>query len=137
MASIASFALADGQTTPATRTFALSLKNGELVEWTDRSQGMQVGFRKISIRYRPGTTRNRGTKITLKIQDPRLAVTAPASGSGIQPNPVAAYSTLFEGSFFLDAATDAQARKDIYAFAKNLLANADVKAMVEGPEGPF
>lgn len=136
MANIANFVLADGQATPVNRTFSYVYRESGVVYYEERSAGVAAGFRKITISWRPGTTRNAGYKVSLKIQDPRLAVTAPASGSGVQPNPVVAYKTVFEASWFLDSASDLQARKDIYAFAKNLLAKVDIQNMIENLDAP-
>jgi len=136
MANIASIVLADGQGTPVSRTFTYSHRENGVVTWVERSQGVSAGFRKITCGFRPANGRNGGYKVHLRVQDPRLAVTAPASGSGIQPNPVAAYFTVGELVWLLPEATDAQARKDAYAFLKNLAANTDVKNIIENLEAP-
>lgn len=122
---------------PAAHTFSPARQSGDLVEWHDRVAGVVAGFNKISCSTRFAATRNAGQKITLKVMCPTLAVTAPTSGSGIQPNPVAAYTTWATVEFLLPEAAGLLQRKDILAYVKNLLANAQVTAMVENLDAPY
>lgn len=137
MSAVANIVINDGQGTPVAHIFAPSRQSGDLFSWTDRSAGVVAGFKTISVMTRFASAGNAGQKVTLKIVDPRLAQTSPSSGSGVQPNPIAAYNTLATIEFLLPHAADSQARKDIYAYAKNLLATAFVKAMVEDLDAPF
>lgn len=131
MALFADIVINDGQGTPAAHTFAKAVRDGDLVEWHDRSAGVLAGFKKISLRVRPASNLQGMYKVTIKVMDPKLAVTAPASGSGVQPNPTQAYFTTATHEFLIPAASDAQARKDILAYAKNLLSNSQISEAVE------
>lgn len=136
MATLANIVINDGAGTPNARTFVPSRRDGTLVVLTEKSAGVAAGFRQLSILSRTTAQRDGTTKVTVKIVDPRLAVTAPASGSGVQPNPTTAYSTLVNIEFVLPNPGDAQSRLDILAFAKNALANAIVADAITGPNAP-
>lgn len=137
MAAIAPIIINDGSTTPVAHTFAPARQSGDLVEWHDRSAGVVAGFNKITCNTRYATSRNAGQKITLKVMLPTLAVTAPASGSGVQPNPLAAYLSWATIEFLIPEAAGLQQRKDLLAYTKNLFSNSQVVAMVENLDGPY
>lgn len=126
MAAFAPIVIKDGASTPTDHTFGVTSRNANLVQWDDRSAGVVAGFKPITLSYRPSTSRNGNARILIKIQDPRLAVTAPSGGSGIQPNPIEAYHTLAKVEFIIPPAADEAARKDILAYVKNLLGNQQV-----------
>lgn len=137
MAAVADIVISDAQATPVAHTFTPARQSGDIFTWTDRVAGVVAGFRVISIGTRFATIANSGQKVTIKIVDPRLAQTSPSSGSGVQPNPVAAYSTMATIEFLLPPAADLQARKDILAYVKNLLANSQVTAMIQDLSAPY
>lgn len=137
MAAIASISINDGQTPPVAHAFSPARHSGDLVEWHDRSAGVVAGFKKISVSTRFAGKDNAGQRIRIKIQDPTLAVTAPASGTGVQPNPVAAYETLATLEFLLPTPAGVQQRKDVLAYVKNLLSNSQIVAMVENLDAPY
>lgn len=123
---IANIVLADGQSTPANKTFApFRAQNGsdQPAEFWEKSATTIAGYKRLTALIKRSNG-SKSTRVTVMIMDPTLAVTAPASGSGIQPNPTVAYSCMAKMEFVLpDACTD-QNRKDILAYAKNFLANA-------------
>lgn len=137
MSAVANIVINDGAATPVSHTFAPARQSGDLFEWADRSAGIAAGFNKISVLTRYGQQSNAGQRITMKVVAPTLAVTAPASGTGIQPNPVAAYTSLCTIEFLIPNAADAAARANIYAYAKNLLATAFVGNMVQLLDAPY
>jgi len=137
MASVAPIVINDGQATPVAHTFSPARQSGDLYEWHDRSALVAAGFKKISVFTRFGTVSNAGQRITIKVMDPTLAVTAPSSGTGIQPNPVQAYSTLCTLDFLLPNAANQQARKDVLAYVKNLLSNSQIVAAIENLDAPY
>jgi hypothetical protein len=108
-----------------------------MFEWAERAAGVAAGFNKISVLTRYGQASNAGQRVTLKITAPTLAVSAPSSGTGLQPNPTAAYTTLCTIEFLLPNAADAAARANIYAYAKNLLATAFVAGMIQNLDAPY
>lgn len=126
MATFANIVLKDGQATPVNHTFATAYRRDNELGWADRSAGVLAGFRAISLVARPGTAQNAGTRISLKVKDPRLAVLG-INDQGIQPLPMKAYENLCELTFMLPNGSDRQSRQDILAYVANLLANDQVK----------
>lgn len=126
MATLASMTLEDGQDTPVEHTFAPALRSGNLIEWQDRSPGVFAGFNRISLDTRPITSRGGMYRATLKVVAPTLAVTSPQGGTGVQPNPTAAYHTESILQFIIPAASDATARSNALAYIRNLLDNQQI-----------
>jgi len=126
MATFANIVIKDGQATPVDHTFAVAFRRDNQVGWTDRSIGILAGFRNITLTTRPATNANAGTRVNVKVTDPRLA-TLGTDSSGVTPNAQKAYETLCETSFLLPSGSDRQARLDILAYLANLLANAQIK----------
>lgn len=122
--------LNNGATTPVAKTFAFVMQENGSFSYQDTTAGTYEGYNLLNIRVRPSTAKNMGHKVSVTISVPKLAVTAPASGSGIQPNPVAAYVTAFRGEFMLPKASDLDNRKDVMAFAQNLFALTAFKNLV-------
>lgn len=137
MSAVANIVINDGAATPVSHTFAPARQSGDLFEWADRAAGVAAGFNKISVLTRYGQATNAGQRVTLKVTVPTLAVSAPSSGTGIQPNPTPAYTSLCTIEFLLPNAADAAARANIYAFAKNLLATTFVANMVQNLDAPY
>lgn len=130
MATFSPIVLKDGASTPVNHTFGVTSRNGSLLSWDDRAQGVVAGFKNLTLSFRAAAAGNGNTRILIKLQDPRLAVTSPSGGTGIQPNPVAAYFTLAKVEFIIPGAADEQARKDILAYMADLLTKDPVKDTV-------
>jgi len=105
--------------------------------YQDRSAAVVAGYNVLTIGTRYASAQNSGQKVTLKIVAPTLAVTAPTTGTGIQPNPVAAYNCLATVEFVLPAASSLQNRKDILAFVKNLMSASVVSDAVQDLNPPY
>lgn len=120
----------NGAATPVAKTFTFAIQNGLMFQYNDMSAGTFEGFNILTIQIRPSATSNQGHRVSLKLKAPVLAVTAPSSGSGIQPNPTKAYESVFMCEFMLPKAASLENRKDIMAFAKNLLALSGISALV-------
>ncbi|QJT93786.1 putative coat protein [Erysiphe necator associated levi-like virus 1] len=116
----------DGKATPEAHTFAPAYRRDNELGWADRSAGVLAGYRQISLQVRPATNANAGTRVNIKVKDPRLAVLG-VNDQGIVPTPVKAYETLAEVSFMLPSGSDRQARLDILAYMANLLARDQIK----------
>lgn len=127
----ANIVLNNGATTPVAKTFTFAMQNGLLFQYNEMSPGTYEGFNILTISIRPAAAANQGHKVTLKLKAPVLAVTAPASGTGVQPNPVKAYESVFMAEFMLPKAASIENRKDILAFAKNLLASSTLTTLVQ------
>lgn len=139
MPSRASVVLADGQTTPVNHTFTPDFGDGENSHFQDLSAATPVGFWKYKLKFRKPSPKQPEPmyKMEFTIEVPQLAVTAPASGTGIQPGPIVAYVGKYIGTYLIPARAELAVRKDVYALSKNLTAHANVKAIVENCENYY
>jgi len=137
MSAVTSVVLNDGLATPVAHTFSPARVAPDLVMYQDRSAQVVAGYNVLTIGTRYASNGNSGQKVTMKIVRPTLAVTAPTTGTGIQPNPVAAYSCLGTIEFVLPSASSLQDRKDILAYVKNLLASTVVSQAVQDLDPPY
>lgn len=130
MAQIANIVLADGQATPANKTFVpQSPQFGDTpAVWYEKSATNPLGYRQITLSV---VFRNAGvTKVRLKISDPVLATFG--AGCCIDGNtPQVSYTDIFDATFSLPSTSTLANRQDILAFAKNMMANAVMKDAVE------
>lgn len=146
MPALANITINDGQATPVAHTFNPSGpdKNG-VNYFYDRSGGIAIGFPAISIDLRePLPAKPNGVsslervyRATVKVIMPVLEVTSASTGTGIQPAPTKAYDLVFKGEFLLPERATQANRKDILAFAKNILANANITSLVQDLESIY
>lgn len=135
MSAISSITLADGQATPVSHTFAPLAITGTLAEWVDRASGIAIGYPTLSVNLRrPLKNEARVYKATVKIVAPVLEVTSPSTATGIQPAPTKAFDLVFNGEFLLPERATKLQKADIIAYAKNLMANAVMKSLIEDLE---
>jgi len=73
----------------------------------------------------------------IKVDVPVLEVTSPSTGTGIQPAPTIAYTSVASLEFVLPARSSLQDRKDILAYIKNSLSNASVVSLVQDLEAIY
>lgn len=127
MTQLANLVLADGQGTPVNHTFS-EQSAFPLAMWSEKT-GIAIGEARISIsQSRPSKTR-RSQKTVARIEVPILETISGDAG-GYTPAPRVAYTMWAEVSFVApDRSTTAQ-RSDLFAFTKNLLAQAMVKGMI-------
>lgn len=71
MAAIANIVLADGQATPANKTFNPSDCTSQLASWTDRSSGINIGFPEVTLSLNKGAESNR---VLAKVVDRKSVV---------------------------------------------------------------
>lgn len=102
----------------------------------ERSAAVKAGYNTLRVETR-FNAQTRATHIDLVLTVPRLAVTAPASGSGIQPNPTTAYAELLRISVVRPEALEQSIADDGYAFLKNLLSNAQATEWIKNGDLPF
>lgn len=131
MSTMTSLTVADGQATPVNHTF--DVQNAQVGEkpavWMDKIQGTYQGFSILtSILRRSEGGKAYRVKITLGV--PTLAVSAPSSGSGIQPLPTQAYVTRATVEFILPDGCTLQDRKDIFAYIVDILGETIIKDQV-------
>jgi hypothetical protein len=68
--------------------------------WVDRSGGIEAGYPRLTIGIRKPTKDSRLSRVTVKLDLPTLATTAPTTSTGIQPAPQVAYRNAFVGEWF-------------------------------------
>lgn len=136
MPSITNLTIADGQTTPANKTFTpyTAQRGTEPAVWLNKEASTMVGARRITCLVREKATS--GYKVSLKIEDPVLAALAP--GCCVDANtPKISYIDLVNIEFSLPAGATIANRKDILAYAKNLLGTAVATSAVVDLEPQF
>lgn len=137
MPQVANIVLADGQATPVNHTFSptrlASLANSFRFE--DRAAGVKAGYNTIQVETR--TNSNDADKVDIVLKVPRLAQTSASSGSGVQPNPIAAYHELMRITVTRPHALEQAVANDAYAFLKNLMSNTQFIAWVRDGDFPW
>lgn len=131
MPAFASLTLNDGQTTPVAHTFAPNVLNGELATYADRSGGISLGYPVISIMATEPSKGSRISKVRAKIVLPVLETATGTTSGGFAPVPTKAFDLTADITFFIPERSSLQNRKDILAYAKNLLGNAIATSLVE------
>jgi hypothetical protein len=126
--ALANLVLADGASTPVDHTFTY---NSEIpvADWSDKVGGISIGENHVTISISRPTQSRKSQKVSFKVWTPILETISGDAG-GYTPAPKVAYTCLFEGHFVCPDRCTLQNRKDIFAFAKNLFANAMFKATV-------
>lgn len=137
MGAIANIVINDGQAAPVAHTFAPLSIVGNLATYEDRSGGISVGYPRILIWVNPPSKTSRLQKVRIKIMRPSLESVTNSTYSGITPAPTKAYDTSFDCTFFLPERGTLADRKDILAYAKNLLGHAVGTAIVETQEAIY
>lgn len=142
MAIRANIAVNDGQATPVSHTFAPTSGDGNvpgvsIIRYEDRSGGVKVGFPTVEVHTRVPTKTNKNHKVSFVIKNPILETLSNSTVTGIAPAPTVAYETVFRGEFVLPERASEQSRKDVLAYAKNLLANAIATDAVVTLDSPW
>ena len=131
MAAIADITLADGQASPANHTFSPDPDiASSLPRWVDRSGGIALGYPAITLSMRRPTKAARSYKVVAKVELPVLEV-ASAGIDGFIPPPTKSYSLLCNMEFVLPERCSLAERKDILAFAANLLASTPAGSAIK------
>lgn len=127
MAALAPITLADGQTTPVVHTFSpVNIDMAGVAKLVDRVGGIAIGFPALTLSVRSPSKASRNYRVTGKIVVPTLEVTSPSTGSGIQPAPTKAYDLLGTIEFVLPERSTLLERQNLFAYVKNLMANANL-----------
>lgn len=139
MPAIGNLTINDGQAAPVAHTFAPSGISGLVASYADRSGGIPVGYNTVDASLRPPSAQSREKMYlaTVRIKTPILDVTSPSTASGIQPAPTVGYTPIAELKFWLPERSTLQNRKDLRAYAKNIMADAVVTALVETLENVY
>lgn len=138
MPTFATITINDGQGTPVAHAFSPGHIKGDIATYMDRVGGIAVGYPILSISLRAPLAKGaRVYKATVKVLSPTLEVTSPSTGTGIQPAPTKGYDCTFIGDFLLPERASKANRADIIAFARNALAHATVKTVIEELENVY
>lgn len=119
MAQISQFILADGKTEPAAHVFKPTLpqKGSEPAIWTNAETDTMIGNRKVTLRVLEKANK---FDVEARIQDPILSA-IPTTCCEPGNIPKVAYSDMVSISFSLAKSSTETNRKDILAFAVDLL----------------
>lgn len=132
MSAFAPITLADGQATPVTHTFSpVNIDSVGVSKLVDRSGGIAIGFPALTISVRSPSKGSKNYRVIAKVVVPTLEVTSPSTGTGIQPAPMKAYDILGTLEFVLPERSTLAERKNVFAYVKNLMANANLVNAVE------
>lgn len=131
MANIANIVLADGQTTPANHTFEpyISQKADKPAMWYNKEASTPLGYRRITLYV--DFKQSGVSKVRLVISDPVLA-TIGAACCVDQNTPQVSYTDFFDCTFSLPYGSTIQNRKDILAYAKNIMSQSVLTDAVVG-----
>lgn len=133
--------LADALTTPVNHTFsvngATSIPMGRdmihRAEFVDRSATSYVGNWKISLDYKQRNS-DGAFKQVVHLRIPILENVSNSTISGIAPAPTVAYTVEAKVEFTIPQRATLLDRQNVRKLCTNLLANANVIALVEAPE---
>lgn len=134
MPAFTALTIYDGLATPVAHTFAQKTLIGTEATYVDRIGGITVGYPTLTVNSMPPTKTSRLAKVRVKMVMPVLEVVNASTYNGITPAPTKAYDLTFDGMFFLPERCTLAQRKDILAFAKNVLSNALLTSLVETQE---
>jgi hypothetical protein len=143
MPAVAAITLANGEATPVNHTFNPLGQDVKTGIWWFEDQSPRVtatsslGYPRLGVRTKreaevvPGqSAKNTVTRVELTIALPQLE-TLGTSSSGFTPAPQVAYVDRSQHVFILSSRDGLADRKDALAYAKNLLANANVVDIVQ------
>jgi len=109
--------------------------NGYLVShWQEQTAVSAIGFSDVVVKSRPIKPGVDLQRINGSLSIPTLDVTAPATGSGIQPAPSVAYSNDFTFGFKLPTRSTTAEKWELYFRSKDLLTKTFLEAMVKSNE---
>lgn len=134
MPAFTALTINDGLATPVAHTFAQKTLIGTEATYVDRASGITVGYPTVVVNSMPPTKTSRLSKVRIKVVLPVLEVVNASTYNGITPAPTKAYDLTFDAMFFLPERCTLAQRKDILAYAKNLMANALTTSLVETQE---
>lgn len=134
MPAIGTITINDGATTPVAHNFTPSGITGDVAKYDDRVGGISVGFPRITISSVAPSKTSRLYKVRAKVVLPVLENVAGTASNGFTPAPVKAYDLMADMTFILPERSVTQNRKDLLAFAKNLLSHAVMTAVIQDNE---
>lgn len=138
MAAIAPVVLLDGQSTPVSHTFnPVTIDAAGVAKWTDRVNGIALGYPALTLLVRNPTKDSRSFKVTCKVVTPILELTSPSTATGIQPAPTKAYDLLATLEFVLPERSSLAERQNLFAYVKNMFEDANLISAVTDNESVY
>jgi hypothetical protein len=141
MPAAANIVINDGQGTPVAHTFAPAKTVADFALLEDRAGGIYVGFNKLTFSLvrptGPAKAVSRNLKLSMKVETPKLESSTNSTYSGFTPAPTVSYRPVVEIMFTFPERCTLQDRKDLQAYAKNLLANTFSDSAVQSYELPY
>lgn len=126
MSTQADIVLADGQSTPANHTFSKRGATMNLARYADIASGVMIGQPILTIgNAQTGKPGSGAWRTEIRIVKPVLEVISGSDG-GYTPQPKVAYNLFAKIELVAPDRSALADRKDILAFAKNVLTNAQV-----------
>jgi hypothetical protein len=93
----------------------------KLARWTDTSAGIGIGMGVVTLSYDQANTGNGAYRVEARVTIPVME-TISGSDGGYTPQPKVAFNLFAKVEFVVPNRASLQNRKDILAYAKNLLA---------------
>lgn len=131
MATFARIALANGLASPVVHNFDPATNDSEgtkrISSFEDRATGTPVSYGRLAVMTNQGTP-IRTVRCSIRI--PTMEAVAGAAPSGYQPAPKEAFHEMVTIEFKTHERGTADGRKDLVAYARNLLANAAIVSVI-------
>jgi hypothetical protein len=131
MPAIGNLTINDGQSTPVAHTFGVVNTTGSESRWADRSGGVPAGFILVNSRQKDPSNGARNYRMQFEVVLPTVA-TDPTTGKDYISR-----TARCNVEFVLPESSVLQERKDILAYARNLLADPVTTSVVENLEHVF
>lgn len=128
MPTNSSIVINNGAATPVAHTFNVKANDQRISTYEDRVGGIAIGYGRLRIRTADNDSIRR-VEATLAI--PVLEAVSGVNSQGFTPAAKVAYVMTAKVEFLLPTRCVLQDRKDILAYAKNLLAHSFTTALVQ------
>lgn len=136
MAAQANIVINDGQAAPVAHTFIARGATDKLAVYRETASGIPIGWPTVTISVKEQSGDGGKTVVDYRVSLPIQEVISGSDG-GYTPSPKVAYTCWATGQFTLPNRCTLQNRKDMLAYAKNLLALTVMTAAVQDLERPF
>ena len=131
MAIRSTIVLTDAATTPVNHSYFPVTQKDNVLFWRDRTQAIAVGQNVLSCAQKVPSANSPTYKMSWKLELPVLAVTAPTTGTGIQPAPSVAYKNIVTMDLVMHERSTLQERKDALAQIRDLIDEAIVTSQAQ------
>lgn len=131
MPTFGTITINDGATTPVAHNFSPVGIAGDVAKYADRVGGISVGYPVVTVSSTAPSKTSRLYKARIKVVLPVLENSTGTASNGFAPAPTKAYDLIADMTFLLPERSTQQNRKDLLAFAKNLLAHATPVAVIQ------